>query len=79
MDEQKSIQLWEKHYNWCKEQLAKLERGEDIGGPSIQCLAIGPKNSLIKEVNTAVDRLEGLGVTGFERLELESLKNESAQ
>ena len=55
------IEFWKKHYNYVKDIVDRIDKGENIPPDSISAYEIGQRAHCVDEANIAVDRLAALG------------------
>ena len=63
------IAFWKKQYDYVKNQVDRIDAGEDIQPDSIMGMIHGQRAACVQEANIAVDRLAALGNFDLQKIE----------
>lgn len=56
-----SILFWKKHYHYVKDQVDRIDKGEEIRPDSIIGMQVGQRKHCVDEANIAIERLATFG------------------
>lgn len=56
-----SILFWKKHYHHVKDQVDRIDKGEEIRPTSLDGMQVGQRQHCVDQANMATERLATLG------------------